>query len=794
MKMSMHGQPQQNMAPRASGVARRWTLASKIILSLGALLIGLAIGVAALTFMQVRQTAFTQLEGKGIALADALNYTFEVLLGQDSIPSLQRVTENSATIPDVRKILIVRRDRQILASNDHIDVGKQIDTPLLRAYLDRANWQRSTQLTDNGELIIIQPLRGGQFGGGVDGDVVGAVQVTLDRGGAESAARMAALQLLGISLGSYLLLSLLLTVVLRLLVVRPLNQLSNVAERFRMGDRTFRSRIRRGDEIGLLSATFDDMADEVGSMLNNLEVQVATRTADLERATAEAQTARATAEQANDLKTQFLANMSHELRTPLNSIINFTRILSVGMRGPINEAQLDYLNRVHQSGEHLLGLINDILDLSKIEAGRMELVKEPLQIPELVQGVMATAAGLVRGKSIELRQDIAPDLPIIEADRTRIRQVLLNLLSNAAKFTDSGTITVRAALEGDKLVLSVQDSGIGIAPEHLTAVFEEFRQIEGDVNRRYEGTGLGLTICRRLVELHGGQIWVESTLGVGSTFSFSLPATRAPAREAPAVVVATPPQAGACVLVIDDDAAAIEIVAAYLSHDGYAVYGVTDSRRALEEAHRLQPAAIILDVLMPHKDGWEVLAELKTDPDLQATPVALYTIVEEQKLGFYLGASAYLTKPIDEEQLRTTVARLATSGATIMVIDDDPNAREIVSYQLEQAGIYTVVAASGGQEGLDRISAHPPDLIILDLMMPEVDGFAVLDALGHDSRTHAIPVIVLTAKELTGLERDTLNQRVSSLLMKGMMTPEQLLGKVTDLLGGATIPRTWEEK
>jgi CheY-like chemotaxis protein len=242
------------------------------------------------------------------------------------------------------------------------------------------------------------------------------------------------------------------------------------------------------------------------------------------------------------------------------------------------------------------------------------------------------------------------------------------------------------------------------------------------------------------------------------------------------------------VLVIDDDPAAIEIVATYLARDGYAVHGVVDSRQALEQAHRIKPAAIILDVLMPHKDGWEILTELKADAELRGVPVILYTIVEEQKLGYYLGASAYLLKPVSEVELRVTLERLVASDATVMVIDDDPNAREIVTQQLAQAGPYRIMTAGNGREGLERIAEQRPDLIILDLMMPEVDGFAVLEELARDPINCTIPVIVLTAKDLTAPEREVLTQRVNGLLEKGLTSPEHLLRHVSDLLSRVTEP------
>jgi signal transduction histidine kinase/CheY-like chemotaxis protein len=519
--------------------------------------------------------------------------------------------------------------------------------------------------------------------------------------------------------------------------------------------------------IGALALTVIVMVRQIVAMRENVRLA----------------TERAAAEHASQIKSEFLANMSHELRTPLNSIINFTRIISTGARGPVTPEQLDYLNRVRQSGEHLLGLINDILDLSKIEAGQMELFRESFQIGDLIQSVLATASGLVKEKPIQLRSEIAPDLPPVYADRTRVRQVLLNLLSNAAKFTDAGTITVRAERCNGEIVIHVSDTGIGIAPDHLEKIFEAFRQLDNASNRRYEGTGLGLAICRRLVDLHGGRLWVESTVGVGSTFSFSLPLTAAPqSASLPESLQTYEPSGAIPIVVIDDDPAAIEIVRTYLARDGYSVVAVTDSRHAIAEVRRIKPAAIILDVLMPHRDGWEILADLKADSELQAIPVALYTIVEQQRLGFHLGASAYLIKPIDEMQLRAAVARLVQKNASIVVIDDDRNQLEIIATCLNRAGAYQVHTANGGAQGWAEIVRRRPDLIILDLMMPEIDGFTILKRLETDPHTRHIPVVVLSAKDLTMQERAYLAQRVKALLAKGDTSPEHLLNRVMELL------------
>jgi signal transduction histidine kinase/CheY-like chemotaxis protein len=573
-------------------------------------------------------------------------------------------------------------------------------------------------------------------------------------------------------------------------ISRPLHQLQRAMGEVAEGTLDRPVIIDGRGELALLAESFNQMREKLAAAQTRLatwnqtlERVVAERTAELARATAEAKEARAAAEQANQLKSEFLANMSHELRTPLNAIINFARILAAGMRGPVNEDQVDYLTRIRHSGDHLLGLINDVLDLSKIEAGRMELYKEPLVVADLIQSVTSSAVGLTKGKPIELIQEVEPDLPLVNADRTRVRQVLLNLLSNAAKFTEQGSITLSASRRGGELVISVADTGIGIAPEHHGTIFEEFRQVDSGSDRRYEGTGLGLAICRRFVALHGGRIWLESTPGVGSVFSFSLPISVSQPGPAGNTAGGQPAvQAGTSILVVDDDPATIEIVTTYLSREGYVVHGVADSARTIELARQLRPAAIILDILMPNKDGWEILSDLKTDSELQAVPVILYTIVENQQLGLALGASAYLTKPIDAEQLCATVARLTASPAKILVIDDDPNAIEVVRASLAVVDSYEIVAAPDAEAGLLAVAGVPPDLIVLDLMMPGLDGFGVLDQLGRDPRTSAIPVLVLTAKELTPAERAFLAQRVRGLVQKGGAPPDALLAKVGELL------------
>jgi len=489
----------------------------------------------------------------------------------------------------------------------------------------------------------------------------------------------------------------------------------------------------------------------------------------------------------DQLKSQFLANMSHELRTPLNSIIGFSRVILKGIDGPLTDTQRTDLQAIYDSGQHLLGLITDILDLSKIEAGKMELTLESVDLHEIIRGVMSTAIALVKDKPIELQQSIAPVLPAVRGDARRIRQVFINLISNAAKFTEHGFIRLAAEVTPVEAVISVSDSGIGIPPEKLKRIFEPFTQVDASTTRRAGGTGLGLSISKHFVELHGGRIWAESTPGEGSTFYFTLPiAPISPllAGEGPEEELEQPQPGQKLVLCVDDDEGVITLFRRYLSKQGYQVIGLTDSAAVVTRARQLRPFAITLDVLMPHRDGWQVIQELKADPETRHIPVIMCTIVSEKKRGLSLGASDYLVKPILEQDLLAVLERLDREAGRhrVLIVDDQPEDRSLLRRTIEACDGYEVVEAAGGEEAIALVKQVRPHIVILDLLMPEVDGFAVLEAVRADEATRSIPIIVVTAKDLNQEERDMLNIRVEALLQKGLFDQQELLADVAAAL------------
>jgi PAS domain S-box-containing protein len=502
--------------------------------------------------------------------------------------------------------------------------------------------------------------------------------------------------------------------------------------------------------------------------------------------------AKEAAEAASRSKSTFLANMSHELRTPLNAIIGYSEMLQEevedGGETPASASTVADLQKIQAAGRHLLGLINDVLDLSKIEAGRMDLYLETFDAGEMVRGVAETVRPLVEKNGNALAVSCPADLGPILADQTKARQALLNLLSNAAKFTRDGTVTLEAARESsgghDGLVFRVRDTGIGMTPEEVARLFRPFTQADASTTRSYGGTGLGLTITRRFCQMMGGDVEVRSEPGRGSEFTVRLPAVAAPT-PAPEAGDEPHPEAdpgaggGDLILVIDDDPGVRELVRRTLEKEGFRVRLAAGGEEGLRLARRLRPDAITLDVMMPGMDGWAVLSALKSDPALAETPVVMVTIVDDKNLGYSLGAADYLTKPIDRKRLTAVLAkyRRGPAGGVALVVDDDPAGRRLVAEALEADG-WTVAEAENGRVAFERLAEVRPDVILLDLMMPEMDGFAFAHELRLNPLWCDVPILVVTAKDLSDADRRRLNGQVLGVLQKGSYTREDLLAEV----------------
>ncbi|HSB41516.1 MAG TPA: GAF domain-containing protein [Methylomirabilota bacterium] len=493
-------------------------------------------------------------------------------------------------------------------------------------------------------------------------------------------------------------------------------------------------------------------------------------------------------------KSEFLANMSHELRTPLNAIIGYSEMLQEDAVD-LGAAQLtDDLKKINAAGKHLLELINAVLDLSKIEAGKMELYLESFDVAGLVRDIAAVIQPLAtkNGNRLEIR--CPDDVGAMRADLTKVRQTLFNLLSNACKFTERGTIALavdREAHDGREwMVFSVTDTGIGMTPEQLARLFEAFSQADAATTRRYGGTGLGLALSRRLCRMMGGDVIAASEAGRGSTFTIRLPAEVAEAVEepaAPAPAADTLPPGVGSVLVIDDEPAVRDLMQRFLTREGFRVVTAAGGEEGLRRARELRPDAITLDVMMPGMDGWAVLSALKADPAVADIPVVMLTIVDDKNLGYALGASDYLTKPIDRERL-VTVLRQHRRDRPVLVVDDDAGLRQLLRRMLEPEG-YAVVEAENGRVALDRLREVAPSVILLDLMMPEMDGFAFVAELRRHDAWRATPIVVITAKDLSREDRERLNGYVEKILQKGAYGREQLLAEVRELVAQSVARR-----
>jgi signal transduction histidine kinase/DNA-binding response OmpR family regulator len=553
---------------------------------------------------------------------------------------------------------------------------------------------------------------------------------------------------------------------------------------------------RYHDEVSTLITAFNEMLAQIHERdaalqqaREKLEQRVEERTAELATANKELEIKNREVERATKLKSQFLASMSHELRTPLNAIIGFSDLLSDKAAGPLTAKQGRFVGHVRDGAHHLLQLINDILDLSKIEAGQLDIRHENFPIGEALPEVLSTIRPLALSKNIKLEQ-VLEEGACVRADRVRFKQILYNLLSNAVKFTPAeGRVSIACARDGKFVRISVTDTGIGIRPEDQALVFEEFRQVEGNVQ---EGTGLGLAITRRLVERQGGRISLESEFGKGSKFTFMLPAAAIETGKAefpPLAVTAQPLPARVekkkdkrkkpLILVVDDELSARELLASYLEPD-YEVTMAESGAEALEKAHTLQPDAITLDVLMAKGGGFETLVALRKDTVTAHIPAIILSVIDQKQIGFALGATDYLLKPISKPVLKETISkhlRPEAADSPILLVDDDAPTLELLEETLHSAGFSTLSVQSGA-EALRALSAHRVAALLLDLLMPDMDGFQVLRHIRRDPAMRELPIFVVTAKTLTAEERMLLQRDTQALFQKDGSWQQLLLAEV----------------
>jgi len=530
-------------------------------------------------------------------------------------------------------------------------------------------------------------------------------------------------------------------------MVGPISEIDARLSRIAEGDFTQRVTIPNRDELGALAANVNRTCEQLGALYQQLEA-------------------------ASQHKSAFLANMSHELRTPLNAVIGYSEMLHEMAEDEGFAQFLPDLAKIRDAGRHLLDLINDILDLSKIEAGKMDLYLEEVGLKALVEEVRSIVVPLAASGGNKFDVIYPEDAGTLYTDRTKLKQSLLNLLGNASKFTQQGRIALELRRDNGEMSFIVTDTGIGMTEEQLGRLFQAFSQADASTTRRYGGTGLGLAITKHFSEMLGGRITVESEVGVGSIFTMTLPIQTAPAIAAgsePAAVLPIPNDADdrALVMVVDDDPASRELLAAIVRREGYRVIEAANGEAALSLARQHRPDIVTLDVLMPRLDGWAVLAALKSDPSLRDIPVIIVTVLADRGIALSLGAAEFVTKPVDRARLAAVIRENVQGSGTVLVVDDDPESRDLVHRHLDKLGC-SIAEAGDGTDALEWLAGNePPALILLDLMMPGMDGFAFLEEIGNHPEWRDIPIVILTAKQLDAAERELLAGRTREIIEKG---------------------------
>ena len=540
----------------------------------------------------------------------------------------------------------------------------------------------------------------------------------------------------------------------------------------------------------------DHLADHLSVVNKQLEVQtqelinkkeeLQKYTAELNEQNKELNKQRQHVEEANRLKSEFVSNMSHELRTPLNSILALSSVLIMKSKDRLTSEEQEYLKIVERNGKQLLSLINDILDLSKIEAGKIELNTGRVSLDSLLNTILDNIRPLAVKKGLDLNLKVNGEIPVVESNEQKLTQVFQNVIGNSIKFTNEGGVNIKVELtKEDQVSITVYDTGIGIPEKDLPHIFEEFRQVDGTTSRKYEGTGLGLAIAKKTIELLGGTITAKSQLGIGSTFIITLPVEAQHDSKPKQVTYYKPgnkPHGNKEILIVDDDQSIASTINGYLVDEGYDTIIATSGAEALMLAEKFQPAVITLDIVMPEMDGWEVLQELKKNPKTKNIPVIVVSVSEDLKTGLALGAIGHLRKPIIKDVLLNKVDSIFRTFSSLLLVDDNDLDLQLMSYKLKSEK-WNVNTASGGKDALVQIDEDVPDLLILDLLMPEVDGFQVLEQIRSQDKTKDLPVIIITAKNLTEEDQEKLNGKVSKVLVKSQTSLHELHGEINAILG-----------